>query len=385
MYFRELQSHLLNLSRNWSVISITGPRQSGKTTLSRMTFPDYKYVNLEHPIALQEIKSSPEEFLRLYGNGLIIDEAQRFPDIFSYVQVLVDEDKTRRYVLSGSSDFLMMQNISQSLAGRVSVQRLLPLSISELGDISSYTTNDLIFRGFYPGVWGDGKKPDEVYESYYETYVQRDVRQIINIKDIDAFRHFTTLCASRIGSEFNASALSGEVGVSSVTIKQWVSILETSYTVFLLHPFYRNIGKRLSKTPKIYFYDPGLACYLLGISSSELLAKHPLRGNLFENMVVVEMLKSRYNKGIRSNISFYRDKGQHEVDVIQEYGNKIRAYEIKSATSINADFYRNLKYLKILLGDDLLSTQVIYDGEREWPKTEDGYLNFRHWKEDYML
>lgn len=382
MYLRNLQTELLKLAEKWCVISVTGPRQSGKTTLCKTAFPTYKYVNLEDIPTRLEVQKDPSAFLRAFPNGLIIDEAQLIPQLFSYVQVFVDEDQSRRIVLSGSNDFLLMKSITQSLAGRVAVMRLLPLALNELGDTSKISTNELIYKGFFPAIWGNGREVGYVLESYLSTYVERDLRQIVNIKDLELFRKYITLCAVRIGSEFNATALSNELGISVITAKEWFRILQTSYVCYELQPFFRNIGKRLVKTPKIYFYDVGLACYLLGIQSPEQVATHPLRGNLFENLVVTEMLKTRYNKGKRSNLYFYRDKGQHEVDVLQEYGNELRAYEIKSATAINSDFFSNLKYIKPLLGDALLSTQVLYDGNSDWDQPENGYINFRHWQEN---
>lgn len=382
MYLRTLQHEILQLAKNWCVISITGPRQSGKTTLCKTAFPGYAYFNLEHIPTRIEVAKDPDAFLASHKDGLIIDEAQLLPELFSYIQVAVDEDKSMRIVLSGSSDFLLMKSITQSLAGRVAVMRLLPLAISELGNITKVSTDELIFNGFFPGIWGTGHSVNYVLESYLSTYVERDLRQFINIKDLELFRKFMTLCAVRIGTEFNATTLSGELGISSITAKEWFRILQASYVCYELPPFFRNIGKRLVKSPKIYFYDVGLACYLMGIQSPEHVAMHPLRGNLFENMVVTEMLKSRFNSGRRSNLFFYRDKGQHEVDIIQEFGNEMRAYEIKSATQIHPEFYRNLKYFKKLYGDTVLSTQVIYDGERDFDIPNEGYMNYRHWKED---
>ena len=378
MYNRKLKNELLRLSRQWSVISVTGPRQSGKTTLCKMAFPDYDYVNLEHLPTRNHVADDIDAFIKRHSNGLIIDEAQYLPELFSYIQVWADEDKARRFVLSGSSDFLMMQNITQSLAGRVAIIRLLPLSISELKEeIYDYSTEELLFRGFFPGVWGDKKAPKDIYENYISTYLQRDVRQIVNVKDLQLFQHFLVLCAGRVGNEFNASALSNEIGVSSVTIKEWLRILETSYTVFRLLPYYANIGKRLTKTPKIYFYDVGLACMLLGITDAKQLESHPLKGALFENMVVAELLKQRFNQGNTNNLFFYRDKSQREVDIIQVEGIQLKAYEVKSAQRYDSSFFNNLKYIKKLFGDTIVSTQVIYDGENDNFEPNNGIFNFR--------
>lgn len=379
MYNRELQNKLLKLSELWSVISVTGPRQSGKTTLCKMTFPDYEYVNLEHLPTRELVADDIDRFIRRHDSGIIFDEAQYLPELFSYIQVWADEDKNRRFILSGSSDFLMMQNITQSLAGRVAVVRLLPLSLKELeNDINNYTTDDLLFRGFFPGVWGDKKEPRDIYGNYISTYIQRDVRQIVNLKDIQQFQHFLVLCAGRIGNEFNASALSNEVGVSSVTIKDWLNVLETSYVVFRLMPYYSNIGKRLAKTPKIYFYDVGLASFLMGIQEAGQIESHPLRGALFENMVVTEMLKQRFNNGENNNLYFYRDSSQKEVDIIQANGGKLNAFEVKSAQKYDSSFFKNLKYIKNLFGESVASTQIIYDGETNDYSLENGIFNFRN-------
>ena len=364
MYNRELKTKLLELSQTWSIISVTGPRQSGKTTLCKMAFPEYEYVNLERATTRALVEQDIEGFLLQYPNGLIIDEAQNLPELFSVLQVVVDENKSLRYVLSGSSDFLLMQNISQSLAGRVAVMRLLPLSLSELGADTSEDVNEQMWCGFYPAVWGDKKDPHTVYDSYVATYIQKDVRQIVNIKDLSLFRRFLTLVATRVGTEFVASTIGTELGVDHKTIQSWMSILETSYTAFLLHPFYRNIGKRLTKTPKVYFYDVGLVCYLLGIETAQQLAHHPLRGAIFENMVVCDMLKERYNKGLDKNIMFYRDKVR-EVDILQEEAGRLHAYEVKVAERFHSDFIKSLDYLKALLKDDLLSMNIVYTGENK--------------------
>lgn len=377
MYKRNLQQVLIELNKHWSVISVTGPRQSGKTTLCKMAFPDYEYVNLERASTRALMEQDIEGFLLQYPNGLIIDEAQNLPELFPAIQVLVDENKSLRYILSGSSDFLLMQNISQSLAGRVAVTRLLPLSLNELGEDADVDTDTLMWKGFYPAIWGDGKEVWTVYDSYVATYIERDVRQILNIKDMSLFRRFITVLASRVGNEFNASSVSGELGIDYKTVQSWMSILETSYTAFLLHPFYRNIGKRLTKTPKVYFYDVGLVCHLLGIENAQQLHNHPLRGAIFENMVVCEMLKNRYNQGLDNNLFFYRDKAR-EVDVLQAEGGKLHAYEIKSAERFNPEFTKSLTYLQTLLGEDIASSAVVYSGQEELRRPQLALLNYRH-------
>ena len=378
MYNRELTTKIIELTKTFPVISITGPRQSGKTTLCKMTFPNYGYVNLEDPILRSEIATDPKNYLMQYPDGLIIDEAHYLPEIFSYVQVLVDENRKRRFVLSGSSNFLMMQNISQSLAGRAAVVRLLPLSVRELSDIDNYTTNEIMLRGFFPAVWGNGSNPADVYRSYYLTYMQRDVVQLINVKDASMFQQFITLCAARIGNEFVAQDFCNEIGISLPTVQSWFSVLEASYLTFRLQPYSRNIGKRLVKTPKLYFTDVGLACFLLGIRTVEHLTTHPLRGALFENMIVAEFLKNRFNIGEESNLYFYRDKSKREVDLLEVFGMQFKAYEIKSAKRYNPDFFKNLDYLRQLMPTDILSSQVINDGEENRNIANNGIVNYRY-------
>lgn len=376
MYNRDLQTELLRLSNYFQVLVLTGPRQSGKTTLCKMAFPDYSYINLEDEIVRDEFAVRRKEFLT--GKGcLIIDEAQNMPEIFSIIQVMVDENPDLHYIITGSNNFSLMQNITQSLAGRAAFLTLLPLSFSELTDNDkSIGTDNIMLRGFYPGVIAKEIPPQDAYRQYYNTYLQRDIMQIMNIKNMDEFRRFVVLCAARVGTEFNASGLSNEIGVSIHTIQSWINVLEASYIIFHLRPFYRNIGKRLTKKAKIYFYDSGLVCYLLGIRTTEQLNTHPLRGEIFENMVVGDMIKNIYNKGTDNNLFFYRDKSQHKVDVIQEDGLQLKAYEIKSAQIINTDFYKNLDYFRKLIGKDLISSQIIYAGDEELTSNENGYINY---------
>ncbi len=376
MYNRNLQTELLRLNNYFQVLVLTGPRQSGKTTLCKMAFPNYSYINLEDEIVRDEFAVRRKEFLM--GKGcLIIDEAQNMPEIFSIIQVMVDENPDLHYIITGSNNFSLMQNITQSLAGRAALLTLLPLSFSELTDNDkSIGTDNIMIRGFYPGVIAKEIPPQDAYRQYYNTYLQRDIMQIINIKNMDEFRRFVVLCAARVGTEFNAAGLSNEIGVSIHTIQSWINVLEASYIIFHLRPFYRNIGKRLTKKTKIYFYDSGLVCYLLGIRTSEQLNTHPLRGEIFENMVVGDMIKNIYNKGDDNNLFFYRDKSQHEVDVVQDDGLQLKAYEIKSAQIINTDFYKNLDYFRKLIGKDLISSQIIYTGDQELMSNENGYINY---------
>lgn len=362
MINRELTSEILRVNAKFPVLILTGPRQSGKTTLCKMAFPNYRYVNLENPDTREELVADPMTFLKKNSSGMIVDEAQQFPELFSYIQVLVDEDKSMRFVLSGSNNFTLMEKITQSLAGRAALLTLLPLSIKEInGDIP---TDELMYRGFYPAVWGDGREPYDVYSNYYRTYIERDLRQLINIKDLDLFRQFVRLIASRVGNEFNASRISNEIGIDVKTVQHWLSILTTSYIAFTLPPYYCNNGKRIVKAHKLYFYETGLVCYLLGLESYEQLATHPLRGALFENMVVSEFHKRRFNQGRTPHLFYYRDNTQKEIDLIEEQSfGQLRAYEIKSAKRFNTQFCAGLDYFRKLYGDSVVGREVLYDGE----------------------
>lgn len=375
MYNRDLCNELLRIKSYFPVVAVTGPRQSGKTTLCKMAFPDYGYVNLEDEIVRGELSLLRKEFFMTKGN-LIIDEAQNMPEIFSIIQVMVDENPKLNYVITGSNNFSLMQNITQSMAGRTALLTLLPLSFSELTpDDKSTSTDDIMLRGFYPAVLAKKIPAQDAYRQYYNTYLQRDIMQVMNLKNLDEFRRFVVLCAARVGTEFNANGLSNEIGVSAPTVQSWINVLESSYIAFHISPFYKNIGKRLIKKPKFYFFDSGLVCYLLGIKTVEQLSNHPLRGQIFENMVVGDMLKSLYNKGQDNNLCFYRDQ-QHEVDIVQQEAQRFKAYEIKSAQVIHTDFYKNLDYFKKLLGEEVVSTQIIYAGKDEMPISDNGYVNY---------
>lgn len=345
------------------VIVVTGPRQSGKSTLCTHIFNDYARYNLEDIGLRDSVTLDPKGFLRNCGERVIIDEVQHLPELFSYIQITVDEHPERRFVLTGSNNFALMEKITQSLAGRAALYTLLPMSLKEVGVYAGLATDDLLFNGLYPSVITGLRPADIFYPNYYTTYVERDVRQLKNISDIRQFQNFVRLAAGRCGTEFNASQLASETGVSSPTIKAWLSILEASYIAFLLPPYYTNINKRLTKTPKIYFYDTGLLCYLLGIENASQLATHPLRGAIFENMAVLELLKERFNKAGRPNLYFYRENGGREVDIVSESGFKLDIFEVKSSQTFNKSFIKNLSYLKTLLGDRINKSTLVYDGE----------------------
>lgn len=376
-YQRHISGEIERLSAYYPVIVITGPRQSGKTTLCRKQFPDFHYANMENLSLREQVLTSPEAFITQYHKGLIIDEVQNVPELLSYIQVVADEKKDSHIILTGSNNFALLQSITQSLAGRASVLTLLPLSLSEIGNLHQKSTDLLILNGGYPAIWGEHIPAGDVCQNYYNTYVERDIRQMLKIKNLIQFQTFIKLCAGRTGSVFNASALSGEVGVSVPTIQEWLSVLEASYILFRLPPFFRSIGKRLIKTPKIYFYDTALLCYLLGIENEKHLEMHPLRGSIFENMVVLEFFKNAFNRGKMPRFYFYRDQSQKEVDLIEEKGMDLFAYEIKSAKSFTKSFLSNLNYIKRVAGDDVKLTQLIYDGKEGIKSTHNGIINFR--------
>ena len=375
---RDLSKEIRRLKAYFPVIILTGPRQSGKTTLSKKLFDCFHYVDMMRATDRQIIASSPESFLKQYAGGLIIDEAQNYPELFPYIKIVADELPESNFILTGSNNFSLMEKVTESLVGRAATLALLPLSLHELGvEMANLSTDMLLFNGGYPAVWANNIPASDVSRQYYNLYVERDVRQLINIKDLSKFQIFIRLCAGRIGTEFNSQSLSNEVGVSYHTINSWLSVLEASYLVFRLQPFYQNIRKRLVKTPKIYFYDTAVICFLLGIESYEQLKTHPLRGAIFENYVVLEFLKNRYNSGKSNNLFFYKDKSQCEIDILQQFGHQYAAYEVKSAPTFHSEFSGNLNYLKKLLGDTLVKRQVIYDGDSDLDIPDNGVMNFR--------
>jgi len=378
LIFRKLEDKIKELLKFYPVVTIVGPRQSGKTTLCQNLFHEYTYVNLEDADMREIVMNNPKRFLLSDPAGMVIDEVHNCPGLFSYIQVIADMKTGRKFILTGSSNFSMLENITQSLAGRTAILTLLPLSFAELGDRRNESADMLMLRGCYPGMWTNGLSANTFYKHYYNTYVERDVRKIINIQDVSLFQRFIRLCAGRIGCECNASALSGEVGVVANTIIKWFNTLSVTYIVYMLQPYYQNIGKRMVKTPKIYFYDTGLACYLLGIENEKQLSTHPLRGAIFENMVVNEAMKSRLNKGKDANLFFYRDKSQREVDLIYTEADGLRIYEIKSAQRFQKDFFTGIDYLKSLFGGQITQSALIYDGEYEISQAEKGVYNFRN-------
>ncbi len=365
---RMLSSKIEEAAKYYPVIVVTGPRQSGKTCLCKHLYPDYKYVNLENITVRANAAEDPTMFLESLGDKVIIDEVQNVPSLMSMIQVRVDENKSIRYVLTGSSNFSLLRTITQSLAGRAALFTLLPLSFREIPQEElDKSINKLMWQGEYPGVIADGFPPYSFYQNYYNTYVERDLRDLLKVKNILSFDKFVRLLAIRVGSEFNASALAREVGVSSNTISEWLSLLATSYIAYTLHPYFSNLSKRLTKMPKVYFYDTGLLCYLLAIENYDQLDNHPLKGSIFENLAMTELLKSRYNKGLEPNLYFYREKSGLEVDAVLLEGGSLHLYEIKAGKTFRPEFFDNMKALKSSMGN-IASATLIYDGE-SYPPT----------------
>lgn len=368
MIQREITATLTSLFEKNPVVTVTGPRQSGKTTLCRAAFPELAYFNLERPDSREFATDDPLDFLKGCQAGAVIDEIQRAPELVSYIQADVDERRQKNglYVLTGSRQFRVAEAVSQSLAGRTAVLRLLPFSIREAREIRNISSaEDFVYTGFYPRIYDQDLDPTQALGDYFETYVERDVRQVSEIRNLAAFQKFVRLCAGRVGQILNLHSLGNDAGVSHTTARQWISVLEASYIVFLLQPFHANISKRLIKSPKLYFHDVGLASYLLGIESVRQVATHPLKGFLFENMIVVEALKHRFNQGRRSNLSFYRDSAGTEVDLLYSLADKLLAVEIKSGETVSSSFFSNLRKVRGYLPDQITGEILIHGAENE--------------------
>ena len=355
----------MQIASEFPVVSVMGPRQSGKTTLVRHCFSDYEYLNLEDPAVKQEAELDGSAFFRNHPAPLILDEVQNCPGLLSYIQVLVDANPHGRalYVLTGSHQPKLREGIVQSLAGRVGEVELLPLSIAELRTAGvSLSREEQIIRGFMPRLYSEDVSAVNLYANYFSTYVERDVSTLIHLKDRRQFEAFMRVLAGRVGQLLNCDSISAEIGVSAVTIKHWISILEASYIVFTLPPYYRNYGKRFVKTPKVFFVETGLLTYLLGIRDSNQVVRDPAFGGIFENMVVAEMRKKRLNGGLRDDMYFIRDQNGREVDLVIEEARRLHLYEIKSGSEMSPTFARNIKAYREVLGEDLLSASIVYSG-----------------------
>ena len=376
---RKIEETILEASKYFSVIAVSGPRQSGKSTLLTQLFPLYEKYSLKDLNILDYAKNDPIAFLNQTDEGMFIDEIQRCPQLLDYIQGIVDNNPKRHFALSGSSNFEVMKNLSESLAGRAGVFELLPMSIQEVtGKVDLDNLNQILYNGLYPSICAKKNIAKFFYPSYVRTYLEKDVRDLLQIKDQIRFTKFLKLCAARIGSLFNASELGAEVGVSSKTISHWLSVLQASYLITLLPPYYENIPKRLVRSPKLYFNDPGLACYLLDIESPQQLDRDKMRGAIFENMIVMEAIKHRYNMGLEGGVFFYRDSNQNEVDLLIKQEGELTAIEVKSSMTYSSSFEKALTQIEGWIKTPISKKAIVYSGDFENTSGNINLINYRH-------
>lgn len=367
MIERDITAELKHSAAEYPVVTILGPRQSGKTTLARMAFPDKPWVSLEDPDVRMAAEADPRGFLGQFPAGAILDEVQRLPSLLSYLQGIVDREAGRgRFILTGSHQPRLHEAVSQSLAGRTALLTLWPFSLAELRHyVPKLDAFDVIARGCYPRVHEEKLDPRRFYNGYLQTYVERDVRALIQLRDLSAFQKFLVLLAGRIGQVVNMASLANDVGVSANTLRQWLSVLKASYLVFELAPWFENIGKRVIKSPKLFFADVGLAAFLLGIHTAEQASRDPLRGNLYENLIVLDVLKRLCNAGQRHELFFYRDTHGNEVDLLIRQGRRLTPVEIKSASTFSVDFLKGIRRFKEVAGEDIVTDGfVLFNGEQ---------------------
>ncbi len=378
MIDRELSKTISELGSKFPVITITGPRQSGKTTLIKSIFTDIPYVNLEDFDIRNNALRDPRGFLSNFPIGAVLDEAQRVPELFSYIQGIVDSSRDVRFVLSGSQNFLLLQNITQSLAGRSAVLKLLPFSLSELRTegIIFEEYEEAIFKGLYPGIYDKEIDPSLFYPSYISTYIEKDVRQIKNIENLNSFSNFLQLCAGRAGQLLNLYSIATDAGISPNTAKSWLSILEASYIIYFLHPYHNNYNKRIVKTPKLYFFDTGLVCSLLGIESIQQVKTYFAKGALFENLMINEFVKNRFHRGRIPRLFFWQNKAKQEIDLIIDTPSGPIPIEIKSGKTMQENYFSNLKYWQKLSGDETSNLNVIYGGEQSFNTSYGKYISW---------
>lgn len=363
---RTIKKEIDKYCEKYPVLAITGPRQSGKTTFLKVEFPNYRYVNLENPDVRNFAETDTQNFLQEFDKYVILDEVQRVPNLFSYLQAKVDEDKIMgQYILSGSQNFHLMQNISQSLAGRVALFKLFPFDFNEMKSENFLDTDYAVNlqRGFYPAIFDRNIPSKTFYSNYIQTYVERDLTEIIQVKDLKAFRNFVSLCASRAGQLLNLNSLANDCGISQPTAKSWISVLESSYIVFLLQPYHSNFNKRVTKSPKLYFYDTGLLSFLLKLHHSKDLLMHPMKGNLFENFVIAEFIKSNYHQNLLRDFWFWRDVQGHEVDMIWQDDPLLNIVEIKASQTIMSDMFKGLTYFENLTPEAIKSKTLMHTGD----------------------
>lgn len=377
---RDAETSLRSLAQSYPIVALTGPRQSGKTTLARAVFSELPYVSLETPQQREFVETDPQGFLDKYATGAIIDETQRAPALFQWLQGIVDNArKPGHFILTGSQQFGLMAGITQSLAGRVATINLLPFSASELRQAGRLpdSLDEILFQGGYPPIHDRRLDPSIWFGNYVQTYLERDVRQLINVRDLGQFQKFLRLCAGRTGQLLNLSALGDETGVSHNTIREWISVLEASFILYRLPPYHRNFNKRLVKTPKLYFYDAGLAAWLLGIEQAAQIGTHPLRGALFETWVVGELMKKRLNTGRTANLAFWRDRAGHEIDVLIPEGHSIRPVEIKSGATITREALQSVARWREIAGSEAGRPSLIYGGTETEHRSEIDVLSWR--------
>ncbi len=378
---RLLNQHVRAAAEKMPVVAITGPRQSGKSTLVQQVFPDHAYVNLEDIEHRRFALDDPKGFLRNLGAQATIDEVQYAPDLLSYIQVIVDrEKKAGQYIISSSQNLLLMESVSQSLAGRIAIFNLLPLSLEEIQGTSYALPDyeDYLLKGFYPRIYDQDLSPTNWLLDYIQTYVERDLRQVINVGDLGAFRQFLEICAGRIGQLVNFSEMGSMVGVSYQTANKWISVLQTSFILYTLRPYHQNYNKRIVKTPKLYFYDTGLACALLNLRSTDDLNRHFAKGALFENLVINEVLKSRLNRNLYPKHYFWNAAGAHEIDLLLDQGGRLFPIEIKSARTIGAHFFDGLRYFQGLSGALPTESFLVYGGDEVQTRSTAQVLGWNH-------
>ena len=366
-------------SQYFSVISVTGPRQSGKSTLLKHLFPDIPRYSMKDVNVREFAEHDPVAFLHQHPKGMFIDEVQKVPQLLEYIQGIVDDNPDCRFLLTGSSNFELLHGLCESLPGRAGVYELLPMTYHESeSTMSAKPLDEFLYNGLYPAICAEKNKARLFYPSYVKTYLERDVRDLLKIKDQMQFMKFMKLCAARVGSIFNASELAGQIGVDSKTITNWLSVLQASYLVTLLPPYYENISKRLVKSPKLYFNDPGLACYLLDIESPRQLARDKMRGAIFENYVVMEVIKHRYNRGLLNGVYFYRDSNQNEVDILLKEEGEITAIEVKSSMTYHTSFESDISQLSDWIKTPVVNKMIVYTGDFENTTSDIKILNYRH-------
>lgn len=373
MINRQLLQPILQIKEKYPIIAVTGPRQSGKTTLLKNAFPDYQYISLEDPDLRNFAQIDPKGFLKTFAENIIFDEIQQVPHLFSYLQTVVDATgKMGQFILSGSQNFHLLQQITQSLAGRVALFKLLPFDFQELSNERLLAEDyvEAMIRGFYPAIFDRQIKPSDFYNNYLQTYVQRDVTQLLNIRDLAQFRNFLVLCASRVGQLLNLSDLAQDCGISQPTAKAWLNILESSYIIFQLQPYFENFSKRIMKSPKIFFYDTGLVCHLLGFKSAQNLNVNVIKGSLFENMIISEFMKQNFHQNQYKDFYFWRDSTGNEIDLLIPSAMQFDIFEIKSSQTINNNFFKGFKYLQQLAPDKIHKKTLIYAGNTNQTRSD---------------